>query len=52
MQTVALHCNAPRDNYINAVAVYKLIAVNLETASIKQHYLNLHYNKKNKDSDV
>jgi hypothetical protein len=52
MQTVALHRGAPRDNYINAVAVYKLIAVDLETAFIKQHYLNPHYNKKDKDGDV
>jgi hypothetical protein len=52
MQIVALHRSALRNNYINAVAVYKLIAVNLETAFIKQHYLNPHYNKKDKDSDV
>jgi hypothetical protein len=52
MQTVALHRSALRNNYINAVAVYKLIVVDLETAFIKQHYLNLHYNKKDKDSDV
>ena len=52
MQIVALHYSTPRNNYANAVDVYKLIAVNLETASFKQHYLNLHYNKKDKDGDV
>jgi hypothetical protein len=52
MQTVALHYSALRNNYINAVDVYKLIVVDLEIAFIKQHYLNLHYNKKDKDSDV
>jgi hypothetical protein len=52
MQTVALHRGAPRNNYINAVAVYKLIAVDLETASIEQHHSNPHHNKKDKDGDV
>ena len=52
MQTVTLHRSTPRNNYANAVDVYKLIIVNLETASLKQHHLNPHYNKKDKDGDV
>jgi hypothetical protein len=35
MQIVALHYSVLRNNYINAVAVYKLIVVNLEIAFIK-----------------
>jgi hypothetical protein len=35
MQIVVLHYSALRNNYINAVAIYKLIAVDLEIASIK-----------------
>jgi hypothetical protein len=52
MQIVALHYSVLRNNYINVVAIYKLIAVDLKTAFIKQHYLNLHYNKKDKNSNV
>jgi len=35
MQIVALHRSALRNNYINAINVYKLIIVDLKTAFIK-----------------
>jgi hypothetical protein len=35
MQIVALHYSALRNNYINVVAIYKLITVDLEIAFIK-----------------